>query len=197
MRTDFRFLYIVTALLVLIAGSTSLTAAEDQEVFRIKSVKLGMIGSGTVEVNDQELDQKRGFSFGLAWELPFGPRFHTGLAADIMWLRWRGDSLGLGFDDTEALMDLHTTVKGNIDAVGERLTLRPGVGIGWGQMGRQARLNPMNFLTLRASFEVIYWLPRNRGIVLEAVYWNAPSGGDDQNDVTIGPAVLLRAGFAF
>jgi hypothetical protein len=172
-------------------------AGRAEDPLRLLSIKAGMVGSGDVEVGAARLRQDKSFSLAFASEFPAGEHFHYGLSADFLWMNWTGDDLGMGIDASETLLDLHISVKGNVDLLGRRVTMRPGVGIGYGVMGRQSRLNPMNFLTLRASAEAIYWLPKARGLLLEAIWWNAPNGGDDDTDVTIGALPVFRVGFVF
>jgi hypothetical protein len=163
----------------------------------VSGVKIGMSSAGDVRIDDAELTHSNSLTVGFFGDLPWGDHFSYGMAVDLLWMNWSGGAESFDLPRSEALLDVSLNFKGEVSCFDDQLAVRPGVGIGFGTMRRRATLNGTNYLTLKAFVETIYSLPGDRGILAEIGVWQAPSGGDDDTLVHIGPLLLLRFGFIF
>jgi hypothetical protein len=162
-------------------------------------VKLGLIGSGAVDVEDVSNDQQSGLSAGFFFDLPMGSRLHYGLSTDLHKMSWQGEGLAGRIDETGWLLDIGANLKGDFFSEDAPWGFRPGVGVGVGFLGKMDGLgvSSSSYIVLRATAEIVYFTPSDLMLVLESGVWYAPSGGDNLTDVTIGPLLLLRAGIMF
>jgi hypothetical protein len=163
----------------------------------VSGVKIGISSAGDVRIDDAELTHSNSLTVGFFGDLPWGDHFSYGMAVDLLWMNWSGGAESFDLPRSEALLDVSLNFKGEVSCFDDQLAVRPGVGIGFGTMRRRATLSGTNYLTLKAFVETIYSLPGDRGILAEIGVWQAPSGGDDDTLVHIGPLLLLRFGFIF
>ena len=184
------------ALLVFLTASS--VAAYDSGV-SYTGVKLGLIGSGSVNNDDDSDHQQVGPSAGLFFDLPLGSRLHYGLATDLHKMSWRGERLDYRIDETGWLLDIGVNLKADFFGDDSSLGIRPGIGVGVGFLEKMDGLgvSGSSYVILRGTTELVYFTPGDLMFVLEGGVWYAPSGGDNVTDVSIGPLVLLRAGVMF
>ncbi|MEW5796604.1 MAG: hypothetical protein AB1772_09605 [Candidatus Zixiibacteriota bacterium] len=178
---------------------SSVTAA-DYEVGEIYTgLKVGLIGSGSVDLERHQIDQRTGPSAGFFFDQPFGSIWHYGLSIDFYRMAWREKTIGVTLDESEWLLDLGVNLKANIVSESWPLGFRPGVGVGVAFLGRMdmAGVAGSSYVTLKAFTEVVYLSAAGLGYVVEGGIWYAPSGGDNTTDVTLGPLLSLRAGVMF
>jgi hypothetical protein len=161
--------------------------------------KFGLIGSGSVDRDGQSIDQGTGLSAGVFFDQPFGSKLHYGLSADFHRMSWRREGTTYGLDDSGWLLDIGLNLKGNLLGENSRVGLRPGVGIGGAFLGRMESvgLAGSSYLTLKGFTEVIWFSPGDLIGLIEIGVWYAPSGGDHNSDLSLGPLWLLRGGVMF
>ncbi len=169
----------------------------DQEGDRYTVVKVGMIGSGTVDIEGEKIDQETGINVGLAFDFPSGTFLHYGLSMEVMQMNWTAESESYQFDESELMLNIGLEFKGYLPLPAGPLVIRPGIGIGYGALRRLDRFNGTNYLTLRGFGELVYVRDRGPDFLFEGGLWYAPSGGDDETDIKIGPLIFLRAGVLF
>ena len=177
-------------------ATASINAVDLGEPSNWTGAKLGLLMSGTADIDEIEVDQKSSFSFSLFSDFTFGDYFHYGIAMDIMRMDWSADKDELQLDEAETMLDMSLNVKATLPFAGNRIALRPGVGIGYGVMRRREAFNGTNYLTLKAYAELAVMIGE-KAILIDAGVWNAPTGGDSDTDITIGPLGFVRAGIAF
>jgi hypothetical protein len=187
-----RTIYLTIALAVMFACS----AAHGQSG-HMSGLKVGMSSAGHVRIGDTKLGHDNSLTVGFFGDMPAGDYFSYGMAVDLLWMDWSGGAESFDLPRSEALLDASLNFKACVSCLDGQLTFRPGVGIGYGVMRRRAVLNGTNYLTLKAFIETIYALPGDHGVLAEVGVWQAPSGGDDDTLVHIGPLLLLRVGFVF
>ncbi|MCP4685590.1 MAG: outer membrane beta-barrel protein [bacterium] len=190
-----KHLMISTILLVLVAAGTS--ASDFSEGDRYTSVKVGMIGSGTVDVDGADVDQSAGLSLGLGYDFPVGERLHYGFSVDLHRMKWSADTEEFPGEDSETLLDIGLTWKYMAVLSEDRFAIRPGIGVGYGTLRRRKALNGTNYLTLKANAEVIYFSGGGPGFGAEIGVFYTPTGGDSETDIKIGPLLYARAGVLF
>ena len=186
---------LIVCTLVMMVSVTS--AGELSEGENFTSVKLGMIGSGTVDIDGVDVDHSTGYSIGLGYDFPLGERGHYGISIDLHRMKWSGETERFDGQDAETLLDLGLTWKYMLIMSEDRFAVRPGVGIGFGTLRRRQALSGTNYLTLKMNLEIIYASPWGMGLLVEAGGFYTPTGGDSETDIKIGPLPFIRAGVLF
>lgn len=188
----------VVLFMFLVAGTWSSACAFDSGE-SYTGVKLGLIGSGGIDVDHGSVEQTIGPSAGFFFDLPLGSRLHYGLSTDLHKMSWSGERLTYQVDENGWLLDLGLNLKGDFMSDNSPLGFRPGIGAGVGFLGKMDGLgvSGSSYLILRAFAEVVYSSPSDLMFILEGGVWYAPSGGDNVTDVSIGPLFLLRGGVMF
>jgi hypothetical protein len=185
-------LYLLVCLAPLVAQ-----AADISEPSNWTGGKIGWLASGTVELDEFEVDQENSFLFGFFSDFPMGKSFHYGVAMDLLRMDWSSDSTGARVDESELMLDLSLNVKGMLRLPGNRVAIRPGAGVGYGVMRRREALNGTNYLTLKAYTELVIAIGAERVIILDAGVWSSPTGGDSETSIKVGPLFFVRGGFSF
>ena len=160
-------------------------------------IKIGFLGSGKVDLPGDDVDQDPSFGAGFFFDFPFGSRLHYGASADLLRMHWVATDDSTEFDEQETMIDIGINVKATIIGPNSSFALRPGVGVGFGALRRMARFSGSNYLTVKAFAEAVYFTPGDLAFLADAGIWYAPSGGDNENDITIGPLVFVRLGIMF
>ena len=198
MRIRGTFLCCITALLaVVLAGLEPAAAYDYAEGDSYTGVKVGMLGAGEVDLTGETADQKAGFGAGVFFDFPAGTHLHYGASVDLFSVHWKANTDTYSFDATELMMDIGINVKAMLGRENGSFALRPGLGIGFGVLRRMADFNGSNYLTLKAFAEMVYFTPGTIALLLDSGVWYAPSGGDNDHDIKIGPLFYLRAGVMF
>ena len=179
--------------------SAGVVASDFEEGDSYTGVKLGLVGSGHVDIADREADQVSSLTGGVFFDLPFGSRLLYGLSADFFSMSWESENPPFPFEESEWLLDLGVNLKGNFVSELRAFGFRPGIGVGFGVLRRMemAKVAGSTYLTLKAFLEVVYSTPSDFLFLVDGGVWYAPSGGDTDTDVKVGPLVFLRAGVMF
>jgi len=192
----YRTAVVLFALIIFSAGSSA--NAYDSGV-SYTGIKLGLISSGSVDIDDNSDNQGAGLSAGFFFDLPLGSRLHYGLSTDLHKMSWSGERWNNRIDETGWLLDLGVNLKGNLISEDGPLGIRPGVGAGLGFLGKMDGLgvSGSSYVIVRAFAEMVYFSPSDVMFVFEGGVWYAPSGGDNVTDVSIGPLLIIRGGVMF
>jgi hypothetical protein len=179
--------------------ATGVAASDFEDGDSYTGVKLGLVGSGSVDLDSRAADQATSFTGGLFFDLPLGSRLSYGLSADFFSMSWDRENPPFPFEESGWLLDLGVTFKGNFMSESSAIGFRPGVGVGIGVLPRMEMANvaSSNYLTLKAYLEIVYSSPGDLMFLFDVGVWHAPSGGDNAIDVQVGPLVFLRAGVMF
>jgi len=187
---------ILTGTLLFLTVSVAV-ASDFSEGERYTSVKAGVIGSGTVDIDGTDVDQSLGLSIGLGYDFPLGERLHYGFAINLYRMKWSAETVDFQGEDTETMLDIGLAWKWMAVMSEDRFAIRPGLGVGYGTLRRRQSLNGTNYLTLKAFTEIIYFSARETGYMVEVGGFYAPTGGDSDTDIKIGPLLYARAGIMF
>jgi len=176
------------------------SAATAGERSRIGYVGLsgGVMGSGTSEINTITTDLSSSLSLGGFVDFAFGEHLHYGLAASYARMTWSvDDSLLIIRDEKKTLIDIAVTFKADLGIRNGAVLIRPGVGVGFAMLSRLSRLYGTNYLSVSAFTQVAVQIRGGTYAMVDAGIWQAPSGGNDDYDITIGPLAYLRLGVMF
>lgn len=160
-------------------------------------VKVGYLGPGDIDLDGEQADQRSSFAAGLFFDFPFGSRMHYGVSADLLRMDWKADGSRYSFEKREVLLDVGINLKLSLTAENSPIMLRPGLGVGFGALRRIDNFSGSNYLTLKGFCELIYFTPGEFDLLLDGGIWYAPSGGDNDHDIRIGPLLVLRFGIMF
>jgi len=189
---------LMTATIVLWVSSSAM--ASDYEFGEsYTGFKFGLVGSGRVELRRFDIDQRAGMSAGFFFDLPFGSRLHYSFAADLLKMSWRGQRNSFRWDESEWLLDLSVNLKGNLFSANSPIGLRPGLGVGVAILGKMETTGVAgsSYVTVKTFTELVFMSSSDLVGLIEGGVWYAPSGGDSNSDLTIGPLLMLRAGVMF
>jgi len=186
----------ISGLLLLLAATAPL-ASDFSEGDNYTIVKVGLIGSGSVDIDGVEIDHSTGYSLGLGYDFPAGERGHYGFSVDLHRMKWSGETEHFDGQDAETLLDIGLTWKYILIMSEDRFAVRPGLGVGFGTVRRRQALNGTNYLTLKLYSEFIYSTSGTVGFLIEVGGFYTPTGGDSETSIRIGPLPYLRAGVLF
>ncbi len=176
---------------------TGLHADDTPDLERFTGVKVGLNTAGDVKIESVTGEQNSGYNLCLFADFPAGGRLYYGSAIQVLRMRWSVHSDSLSYEESETLLDIGITMKAYIGKPDRGLVLRPGFKIGYGTMRRRGTLNGTNYLTLQAMLELMYLRPNATGFLIDAGVWSAPSGGDSEVDINVGPLAFIRIGMTF
>jgi hypothetical protein len=161
--------------------------------------KFGLIGSGSVDLDKHTVDQRSGLSAGFFFDQPLGSSLHYSLSVDLHKMTWRGQLPTYRWDESEWLLDLGVNFKRNLLNENSTVGLRPGIGAGLAFLGKMetAGVAGSSYVTLRVFTELIFMSSSDLMGLIEIGLWYAPSGGDHNSDLSLGPLWLLRGGVMF
>jgi len=173
------------AVLTLLAAAP-LAAQSDDVLF---GVKAGIVELDCVDVEDVIcIDTDLAPSGGVFLDYGLTDAVFGGLYADVHGVK--GD---FG-DDREYMIDVGAMLKATFGSTMRRAYFRPGIGAGFGTLdvGETAQ-----FLTTRATLEVVIPQVGGTSWLAEAGVYYAPLGSAGDADVTFGPGFMLRGGVLF
>jgi hypothetical protein len=100
------------------------------------------------------------------------------------------------FDESAVMFDLGATLKARIGRSADRISWRPLIGVGYGNMGSIYLFSATSYLTLRAGSEAVFALGKHQALV-EGLILGSPTGGNEDVTTTFGPVFLMRFGLLF
>jgi hypothetical protein len=160
-------------------------------------IEAGFLGSGRVELTGERADQRFSYGAGIFFDFPFGAHMHYGVSADLLQMNWSAKSRSYDFEQREMMLDVGINFKATLTAENSPIALRPGIGVGFGALRRLDGFSGSNYLTLKAFSELVYFTPGDLAFLVDGGVWYAPTGGDNDHDITIGPLMILRFGIMF
>lgn len=159
------------------------------------SMRLGALGSGTVEINNFEIEQKSAFSFGSSYDSPISDKLYWGVNVDFHRIEWEGlSSFG---SNQRTMIDISAGFKLRLPILDGVIVLRPGIALGAGVLPSTSGLNNSRFLTVKATNELILYVGDQFGIFVEGGIFLAPNGRDEVDRIFIKPLPLFRIGISY
>lgn len=149
----------------------------------------GLYSPGEVWVEDYSTDGDMSFGLSGFMDYKLGPKISGGGMLSLN---------SFGADDESAMMiEIGFTLKAWIYKDDSNLLFRPGFGISYGMLGDIGPLESSKYLILHGGVELVLLKENNLNWTFLLGISGAPTGGNDDNDITYGPGLLLRAGLVF
>ena len=160
------------------------------------SLRLGVIGSGTVEINNSiERDQRTALSFGSSYDASISDILFWGLNIDFHRMKWEG---GFPFGTNQrTMLDISAGFKFRLTAFDGLVAFKPGIALGAGVLREISGVNDSRFLTIKVSADLVFYLGDQFGILIEGGMFTAPNGDDNVNNINIKPLPLFRVGLVY
>lgn len=178
--------------IALLAFCSNSNAGDITAKSTVLGVKAGLITGGEFWVEDYPYDMETdmSFSFGSYLDHKLGEKITGGLYLDA-----HNFSV---YEENKLFMDMGITIKALIGSSKSKLTIKPGIGFGYGMLGELKPLaDASNYFMLRAACEAVFSTPGNISWLGEVGIMGAATGGNDDADMGFGPMFLIRGGMAF
>lgn len=169
--------------------SSQLFAQSVREKGTVLGVKAGLIGSGTLYVEDFAYETEASFSLGGFVDYQLSPKLYGGLSLDM-------DQIS-AFDETKMIYNFGMTLKALVYGQSSKLTFRPGFGLAYGAVSAIGDLDNSSYFTVNGFLELVIPTEGNLSWLIEVAFYGAPSGGNAALDITFGPMIRLRGGLIF
>ena len=75
-----------------------------------------------------------------------------------------------------------------------KIAYKPGVAVGLADLGHIGDLKRTQYLTLKGSFEMVFFTESKYIFFGEAAVWGAPDCFNEEYDITLGPFLQVRVG---
>ena len=184
---------IVAILLAMCARQSLASSAMTSRSFWEKSGyfagSIGFVGTGKLRVDGAHINTQPGFTFGAKFDFRLYGNVYWGMSADVHRLHVR--------DTGQYFLDLSFNVKKMYFGRNSRVGLRPGIGVGFGQLTHFRDLESSTFLMTRVTFEAIFFSETKVAWIVEIGVLAAPTGGNREHDISYGPVPLFRLGAMF
>lgn len=156
-------------------------------------LKLGYLGSGTVRVAGAAFGTTASHDLGVVLDYKVAPKLYMSMHFFMHNFSVEGIS--------ENMMDIGGSFKAVIPTRNERVMLRPSLNMGYGalpeiQIGKSS-VDSSSYFLIGPSMEIIYNTMGNYDLVGEIGFISAPTGGNSDFTVTLGPTLILRGGIYF
>jgi len=164
-------------------------------------IRVGIISSGTVNINGRTYDQDAGVSLGLFYDVQALDNLYWGVNVDLHRMAWTLELIEIDrtlvLREAKLLTEITAGFKYRFAIDDGLFAFRPTAAIGVGYLPRMLDLQASTYLVLKTGGELLWYPAENYGLILEVGMFYAPSGHADVNSVTIDPLLLVRAGVAF
>lgn len=200
MRKSRPVLFLLVVISVVLFSGVSAGADRSEGVRGIFGLKYGMLGGGYIKVENvsDKFEKESGQSLGILLDYPIKRRLHFGIFADLHSIVITFKPLHVNVNkDSETLLEVGAMLKYLIPTGQGKFSLRPGVGGGYGILRNMPYIGNSNYWTFRSTMEFIVKIGRTTDIAAELGIWSAPSGGNDELDITSKAKLLLRFGLLF
>lgn len=175
--------FLLLSLLALTAAA-SLQAQDRSTRFGLKAILL-FPGEGYVEESNRFFDIDMSFGGGAFVDTRLGERLLGGVYADVISAQ--------AFDESGILLDVGVALKATLGGKKGKLSWRPNIGIGFGNLAETGGVAASQYLTLRGGVELVF----PGGWLVEGSLYGSPTGGNDDLTVTYGPMAMIRLGRLF
>jgi hypothetical protein len=149
--------------------------------------KIGILGRANIEAGDETFTSKINVSLGLFFDVSVAGRLYSGVAVDFHNIEV--------LDQQQFFLDISIPLKFSIPFDHPGIIVKPVVAVGWGHLAGITFMKATNYLTLKASVELHYLMPKKRAWVFELGVFDAPVGGNSHTDSSVGLAPLFRVGY--
>jgi hypothetical protein len=157
-------------------------------------MRLGFVSGEVIRLDGREEEGQPGFSFGAAMEFRIARGWHLGIGADVHRMHLS--------DSGQFFIDASLSLKRSFFSQSSKISLRPGVAIGYGSMDyftilSRGRIERTHFMVWKATFETIFFGHARVAPFIDVGMMGTAFGGNSEHDLRLGPFPYLRAGMMF
>ncbi|MBN2071740.1 MAG: hypothetical protein JW814_09815 [Candidatus Krumholzibacteriota bacterium] len=180
--------FVILVILVALAAAPS-SASEFLEKNTTYNFQVGMISPGTFWVDGNDFDSDMSYSLSAGLDYKLGPKISGGIATNISNFSVESES--------STMFEFGFLLKAWIAPEGKNFIFRPGFGLSYGALSSNDQTDSSSYFVINGTFEMIF--PMDNGInwLIMAGITGAPSGGNDDYEMTYGPGFILRGGVTF
>jgi len=149
----------------------------------------GLYSPGEVWVEGTSFDGDMSFGLSGFMDYKLGPKISGGGILSL-------NSFGAN-DESAMMMEIGFTLKAWINNDDSNLLFRPGFGLSYGMLGEIGSLESSQYFVIHGGVELVLLNENNMNWTFMLGISGAPTGGNDDNEMTYGPGLLLRAGLVF
>jgi len=155
-------------------------------------LKVGVINTGILTVQQRELDLQASISFGVFFEFKLAPGTMISPAFDL----YNMHVYGLN----NYLADLNVLIKPILYKHRSGLAIKPSFGVGIARLASwdiEEMTSATTFLSAKVNLELAFFTMNNHAWILEVGYTAFPSGGNRKVDAKINPSLTVRVGVQY
>ncbi len=179
---------VLAAFLVLVVASPSMGSGLLDKTTTF-NVQAGLISPGTFWVGDHEGETDMSFGLGGGLDYKLGPKISGGIVGGL--------NNFSGYDDSSMMLEIGFSLKAWINSTGSKLLFRPGFGISYGKLGSIGGVESSNYLVINGTAEMVIMSETGLNWLVMLGITGAPTGGNEDFDMTYGPGFILRGGVVF
>ena len=152
-------------------------------------MKLGLNNLGTARVNGEDYETRVGLSGGFYFDFVVSVNLFWGVTIDFQDIQF--------FEEREAMVNLSLALKPVFYRTKAKIAYKPGVSIGLADLGHIGDLKRTQYMTLKGSFELVFFTASKYIFFGEAAVWGAPLCFNNEYGITLGPFLQARVGVMF
>ncbi len=179
-------LSIATVLLLSYATAFGGDVRNTQSTYGLKA---GLVSPGTWFVGDFEYGPDMGYSLGGFLDYKLGEKITGGVYVDIHGIN--------AYESSSSLFDFGITLKALIYNQTSKFTFKPGIGIGYGTLGKMDIYASTNYMVLKGFVDIVHSTPGGMSWLGEVGFWGSPDGGNDDFEAYFGTGLIVRGGIIF
>jgi hypothetical protein len=190
MNNRFKWLIVFILLLAPAAGASGNLVKKHFDWHQTHfGMKLGINNLGTARVNGQKYDTRVGLSGGFYFDFVATKNLFWGVMIDFQDIQF--------FEEREAMFNLSVGLKPVYYRKDAKIAYKPAFSIGLADLGHIGNLKRTQYLTLKGSFELVFFTESKYILFGEFGVWGAPMCFNDEYDITLGPFMQIRIGVMF
>ena len=155
-------------------------------------IKAGMVAPGAFYWSEgpyASYDLSLSLNAGVFVDWKVGSRVSLGVYSDMIAMN--------AFSESALMFDGGLALKAQMGDGSKRVTWRPELGVGLGELGSIYYFTGTNYLTLRGGTEVLLHSGGKHTWLGEILVYGAPTGGNVDVTTSFGPVALVRIGMVF
>jgi hypothetical protein len=189
--TGFFRILVISLTLFAIVFVCPLNAQVKKRSKGVFGIVYGSLGSGDIKFDGRKVTEKDAAgSGGIFLDIPAGRRFQMGVYGEIHQLKGR-------YIESKPVLNIGLTSKVSLRSHNAQFYFRPGVGVGFAAAPDIYTTGKSFYLTCRGFLDFVLQSRGTVGCFAQIGLLMAPLGGNRDNDITVGPMLLLRGGITF
>lgn len=189
MRTKFERFVFPLILVVLLLNFGIAVGSDVRNTPMVYGLKAGLVSPGTWYAGDFSYDPDMGYSLGGFLDYKLGDKITGGLYVDV-------DGINV-YETSSTLYDIGITIKAILYSQTSTFTFKPGIGIGYGALGKVDYYASTNYMMLRGFVDVVYSTSSSISWLGEIGLWGSPNGGNDDFEAYFDTGFMVRGGIVF